>query len=119
MVTNPADLCVARPPSSRAGRDGAECPSFASVLAHDRRTDPSATHSIKVRQQLERRLPNADPTSSRPRTTNALRTLTHMVRTEGLTSIYKGLSGSLLREISYSCVPPVALLDATRSSERD
>ncbi|TNY19132.1 mitochondrial carrier domain-containing protein [Rhodotorula diobovata] len=57
---------------------------------------------IKVRQQLERRLPNADPTSSRPRTTNALRTLTHMVRTEGLTSIYKGLSGSLLREISYS-----------------
>ncbi|BGP37543.1 hypothetical protein JCM10450v2_001458 [Rhodotorula kratochvilovae] len=57
---------------------------------------------IKVRQQLERRLPTSDPTFPRPRTTNALRTLTSMVRAEGLGSIYKGLSGSLLRESSYS-----------------
>ncbi|GJN88142.1 hypothetical protein Rhopal_001098-T1 [Rhodotorula paludigena] len=36
------------------------------------------------------------------RSTNAFRTLVSMVREEGPASIYKGLSGSLLREATYS-----------------
>lgn len=38
------------------------------------------------------------------RSTNAFRTLVTMIKTEGPLSIYKGLTGSLLREASYSCV---------------
>ncbi|BGP18780.1 hypothetical protein JCM10213v2_006860 [Rhodosporidiobolus nylandii] len=56
---------------------------------------------IKVRQQLQRKSVTKHGQETR-RSTNALRTLVTMVRTEGPTSIYKGLSGSMLREASYS-----------------
>ncbi|BGP68040.1 hypothetical protein NBRC10513v2_001367 [Rhodotorula toruloides] len=56
---------------------------------------------IKVRQQLELKSLSQSG-SSTTRSTNALRTLVKMVRAEGIMSIYKGLSGSLLREAFYS-----------------
>ncbi|GAA5854756.1 hypothetical protein JCM8547_004060 [Rhodosporidiobolus lusitaniae] len=56
---------------------------------------------VKVRQQLQLKSVGKGGKES-ARSTNALRTLVAMVRAEGLGSIYKGLSGSLLREGSYS-----------------
>ncbi|BGO89255.1 hypothetical protein NBRC10512_003929 [Rhodotorula toruloides] len=56
---------------------------------------------IKVRQQLELKSLSQSGSSS-TRSTNAFRTLVNMVRAEGIMSIYKGLSGSLLREAFYS-----------------
>ncbi|GAA5844394.1 hypothetical protein JCM11251_007596 [Rhodosporidiobolus azoricus] len=56
---------------------------------------------VKVRQQLQ--LKSISKTGQEVRrSTNAWRTFVDMVRSEGLGSIYKGLSGSLLREGSYS-----------------
>ncbi|GAA6003555.1 hypothetical protein JCM10207_000387 [Rhodosporidiobolus poonsookiae] len=56
---------------------------------------------VKVRQQLQLKSVDKSGKETR-RSTNAFRTLVTMVRTEGPTSVYKGLSGSLLREGSYS-----------------
>lgn len=50
-----------------------------------------------MRQQLQSKTADV-------RSTNWARTLITMVRTEGVLSIYKGLSASLLREGSYSGV---------------
>ncbi|GAA5913436.1 hypothetical protein JCM5296_003632 [Sporobolomyces johnsonii] len=56
---------------------------------------------IKVRQQLQlKTLTSSGETSTK--STNWFRTLVNMVRAEGVGSVYKGLSASMLREASYS-----------------
>ncbi|CEQ39223.1 SPOSA6832_00734 [Sporobolomyces salmonicolor] len=57
---------------------------------------------IKVRQQLQlKTLTSSGQTSTK--STNWFRTLVNMVRAEGIGSVYKGLSASMLREASYRC----------------
>ncbi|GAA5910095.1 hypothetical protein JCM6882_006514 [Rhodosporidiobolus microsporus] len=56
---------------------------------------------VKVRQQLQLKSVSKTGETVR-RSTNAWRTFVSMVKNEGVGSIYKGLSGSLLREGSYS-----------------
>ncbi|GAA5974887.1 hypothetical protein JCM11641_008412 [Rhodosporidiobolus odoratus] len=57
---------------------------------------------VKVRQQLQLKSISKKTGKQTVRSTNAFRTAVEMVRNEGLRSVYKGLSGSLLREGSYS-----------------
>ncbi|GAA5895126.1 uncharacterized protein JCM6883_002327 [Sporobolomyces salmoneus] len=58
---------------------------------------------IKVRQQLESKsISKTGQTSTK--STFWFKTLTNMVKTEGIGSIYKGLSASMLREGSYSAI---------------
>ncbi|POY72932.1 hypothetical protein BMF94_4008 [Rhodotorula taiwanensis] len=57
---------------------------------------------IKVRQQLQLKSLSLTTGQTTTRSTNAFRTLVEMVKHEGPLSIYKGLSGSLLRETTYS-----------------
>ncbi|KAJ3150547.1 hypothetical protein HDU89_002953 [Geranomyces variabilis] len=54
---------------------------------------------VKVRQQLSHTTATSTATSRSP---NSYTTLINLVRTEGLRSVYKGLSASLLREGTYS-----------------
>ncbi|GAA6033287.1 hypothetical protein JCM8097_006670 [Rhodosporidiobolus ruineniae] len=57
---------------------------------------------VKVRQQLQLKSVSKKTGQEVARSTNAFSTLVSMVRAEGLGSIYKGLTGSLLREGCYS-----------------
>ncbi|BGP53618.1 hypothetical protein JCM8202v2_001185 [Rhodotorula sphaerocarpa] len=58
--------------------------------------------NIKVRQQLQLKSLSHTTGQASTRSTNAFRTLVDMIRSEGVLSIYKGLSGSMLREAIYS-----------------
>lgn len=57
---------------------------------------------VKVRQQLQLSSLSLTTGQTTTRSTNAFRTLVEMVKHEGLGSVYKGLSGSMLRESIYS-----------------
>lgn len=59
---------------------------------------------VKVRQQLQLSSLSLTTGQTTTRSTNAFRTLVEMVKHEGLGSVYKGLSGSMLRESIYSSV---------------
>lgn len=76
-----------------------------SVPQSRRRTSISQLLRIKVRQQLQLKSLSHATGQASTRSTNAFRTLVDMIRSEGVLSIYKGLSGSMLREAIYSFVP--------------
>jgi hypothetical protein len=74
---------------------------------------------VKVRQQLQLSSLSLTTGQTTTRSTNAFRTLVEMVKHEGLGSVYKGLSGSMLRESIYSSVLFLALTGSSSEFKTD